>query len=90
MNHQLKTNISENFQNTELGMVRIKRNLQLSDLSTGELEAFLKNVLISTPLEKIETKGKNHYFTNHYHNAVLTVNSGSLTIITAKKIDAKK
>jgi hypothetical protein len=90
MNHHLRISISDNFRNTELGIFRIKRNLKLPELSIGELEVFLKNVLLSTPLDTIETKGKNHYFTNHDHNAVLTVNSGSLTIITAKKIIAKE
>ncbi|MBL4672386.1 MAG: DUF3781 domain-containing protein [Arenicella sp.] len=90
MNNYLQITISDNFRNTELGIFRIKRNLQLPDLTVAELEAFLKNVLLSTPLDKIETRGKNHYFTNDNHNAVLTINSGSLTIITAKKIITKE
>ncbi|MEI6895548.1 MAG: DUF3781 domain-containing protein, partial [Colwellia sp.] len=34
-----------------------------------------------------ETKGKNHYFKCVERNAILTVNSHSFTIITAKTIN---
>jgi hypothetical protein len=89
MNKQLRRTIANNFKNTELGIFRIKRNLDLLDLTVSELEAFLRKVLLTTPLGDIETKGKNHYFVNRDCNAILTVNSGSLTIITAKRISTR-
>ena len=88
MNKQLRSTIANNFKNTELGIFRIKRNLDLLDLTDSELEAFLRKVLL-TPLGDIETKGKNHYFVNRECNTILTVNSGSLTIITAKRISTR-
>jgi len=86
MNKNLKTSIAENFRNTELGFLRIKRNLQISGYSDLETEDYLRGIILSTPLECIETRGKNHYFTCSKFNAILTVNSHSLTVITAKLI----
>ncbi len=86
MDNQLRVAISNNFRNTDLGIVRIKKNLNLLDSSISELEAFLKEVLLSTPMANIETRGKNYYFKNDAHQTILTVNSGSLTIITAKRM----
>lgn len=89
MNNKLKTTIAENFKNTELGFLRIKRNLQINNYSDLETEKHQKKIILTTPLESIETIGKNHYFKNTKLNAVLTVNSHSLTIITAKKVNNK-
>lgn len=86
MNNNLKTSIAENFRNTELGFLRIKRNLQIDSYSDKKTENYLREILLSTPLECIESIGKNHYFKCTKFNAILTVNSHSLTIITAKKI----
>ncbi len=86
MDKKLKTSIAENFKNTELGFVRIKRNLQIDSYSDRETENYLKEIILYTPLEFIETKGKNHYFKCVKFKAILTVNSHSLTIITAKQI----
>ncbi len=86
MDNQLQVAISNSFRNTDLGIVRIKKNLNLLEMTDSELEAFLKEVLLSTPLANIETRGKNHYFNNDAHQTILTVNSGSLTIITAKRM----
>ena len=85
MKNNLKTSIAENFKNTELGLLRIKRNLQINSYSDAKTENYLREIIISTPIEYIETRGKNHYFINTKFNAVLTINSHSLTIITAKK-----
>ena len=87
MKSSLKTSIAENLKNTELGFLRIKRNLQINSYSDPKTENYLREIMISTPLENIETRGKNHYFRNTKFNAVLTVNSHSLTVITAKKIN---
>ena len=87
MNEFLKTSIANQFRNTSLGFLRIKRNLNLIHSTDSETEMFLKEIILSTPLEKIETKGKNHYFKCFEYNVILTVNSHTYTIITAKQIN---
>jgi len=67
--------------------VRIKRNLGILKLSDFETEEYIRETILSTPLEEIETKGKNHYFKCFKNNAILTVNSHTFTIITAKIIN---
>lgn len=86
MNETLKILISNQFRNTPMGFIRIRKNLNISNLSDSETENYLKKIILSTPIEDIETKGKNHYFKCFQHNAILTVNSQSFTIITAKQI----
>ena len=86
MNETLRISIAEKFRNTTLGFSRIKRNLDILHFSDAETEAYLKKILLSTPLEDIEAKGKNYYFKYFESNAILTVNSHSFTIITAKQI----
>ena len=90
MKESLRTSIANQFRNTTLGFLRIKRNLDLTHLTDSETEDFLKKVILSTPLEEIETKGKNHYFKCQKYNAILTVNSHTFTIITAKQIEKAK
>ena len=87
MNEALKVSIIKGFKNTPLGFVRIRKNLNITHFSDIETEGYLKEVLLSTPLEDIETKGKNHYFKCVERNAILTVNSHSFTVITAKTIN---
>lgn len=89
MNETLRILIAEKFRNTALGFLRIKKNLDISHFSDTETETCLKKIILSTPLEDIETKGKNHYFKCSENNAILTINSHSFTIITAKQIDKK-
>ncbi|GBE17406.1 hypothetical protein BMS3Abin15_01251 [bacterium BMS3Abin15] len=89
MNETQKISIVKNFRNTPLGFLRIKRNLNVFHFSDPETEAYLRNILRLTPLENIETKGKNHFFKCFEKNAILTVNSRTFTIITAKGIDKK-
>jgi len=86
MNETLKNSIANQFRNTSLGFVRIKRNLDLIHLTDEETEIFLRKIILSTPIEDIETKGKNHYFKSVTNNVILTINSYTLTIITAKQI----
>lgn len=86
MNSTLKTRIANEFKNTVLGFVRIKRNLDINHLSDSETEVYLKNTILSTPLEDIEKNGKNYYFKCLKNNALLTINSYTLTVITAKQI----
>ena len=76
--------IAANFKNTELGMVRIARNLGLSGLSDDEIVAHCREIILSTPVEEIVVRGKNYYVHSQKHSAILTVNRSSLGIITAK------
>ena len=86
MNKTLRTSIADQFRNTPLGLLRIKKNLDIMHFSDRETETYLKEIILSTPLEDIETKGKNYYFKSFNDNAALTVNSHTFTIITAKQI----
>ena len=86
MNESLRKSIADQLRNTSLGLLRIKRNLGLSACSDIETEDLLRTIILSAPLEDIETKGKNHYFRCFAFNAVLTVNSNTFTVITAKRI----
>jgi len=86
MNEPLKLSISNKFRNTLMGFIRIKKNLAITNLSDDKTESYLKEIILSTPIEEIESIGKNHYFKNIKHNAILTVNSHTFTIITAKQI----
>ncbi len=87
MNESLKISIAKKFRNTPMGFLRIKRNLDILKFSDSETETYLRKTILSTPLEEIETRGKNHYFKCFKNNAILTVNSHTFTIITAKKIN---
>jgi len=70
-----------------MGFIRIKKNLGITNLSDDETEIYLKEIILSTPIENIESIGKNHYFKNIKYNATLTVNSHTFTIITAKQVE---
>jgi len=86
MNINLKTSIADKFKNTSLGFVRIKKNLNINHFTDNETEILLRKIILSTPLEDVVTKGKNHYFKCLEYNAILTIHSYTFTIITAKKI----
>ena len=43
---------------TSLGFLRIRKNLSISHFSDTETETYLRQIILSTPLEDIETKGK--------------------------------
>ena len=64
---------------TELGIIRIKRNL---DLKTDNVVNWCKDKIQKA--EKIFKKGKNWYA--FYKNCIITINAKSYTIITAKKL----
>jgi hypothetical protein len=87
MNETLKTSIANNFKNTALGFLRIRKNLRNTHLTDLETEIYLKNIILETRLENIKSIGKNHYFMCFKENALLTINSHSFTVITAKVID---
>lgn len=63
---------------TELGIVRIKRNLSLE---TNDVVNWCKQQIQRA--DSIERKGKNWYV--FIENAIITVNAYSYTIITAHK-----
>ena len=90
MNETLKLSISNEFRNTQMGFIRIKKNLDISDFSDDKTNIYLKEIILSTPTKDIESIGKNHYFKNIKYNAILTVNSHTFTIITAKQINKNK
>ncbi len=69
---------------TQLGMERIKRNLQLE---TDDVISWCK-VRITAKNTKIERVGKNWYAIAS--DCKITVNARSYTIITAHKINVRK
>ena len=66
---------------TKMGIDRIKRNLKLDDIDVVE---YLKNK-IKDKKSNIYKKGKNYYC--EINNIIITINSYSYTIITAKRRD---
>lgn len=87
MNLEIKKLIAEKFKNTSLGFLRIKNNLGINHFTDMETENYLRKIILSTRLPDIEKKGKNYYFKCAEYNAILTVNSRSFTIITAKRME---
>lgn len=69
---------------TELGIVRIKKNLSLKD--TDDALDWCRE-RIKAPASEIERKGKNWYIT--IDGCIITVNAYSYTIITAHKLKIK-
>lgn len=78
--------LAQNFKNTELGLIRIARNLDLLDMSADEIVSYCRKIISSTPPEKIEPRGKNFYLQSREYSAVLTINRTSFGIITAKPL----
>lgn len=66
---------------TELGALRIRRNLGLND-ETDAVVWCRKKILDEN--SSVERRGKNYYV--GFPGGIITVNAGSMTIITAKKI----
>jgi len=63
---------------TELGIIRIKRNLELD---TENVVKWLKQKIKDA--ENIYKKGKNWYV--YFENCIITINASSYTIITGHK-----
>ncbi|MFA9424514.1 MAG: DUF3781 domain-containing protein [Sedimentibacter sp.] len=78
MQNELLQNIDK-LHTTELGVVRITRNLFLE--SCNEVEFCKKKIAL--PNAQIIRRGKNWYI--HIDGCVITVNAYSYTIITAHK-----
>jgi hypothetical protein len=74
----------DNIHTTELGVIRIKRNLYLEEAI--DAVAWCKE-RIKEPTTKVKRKGKNYYATTA--TCVITVNASKLSIITAHKIKSK-
>lgn len=89
MDVNIKTTIANKFRNTPLGLLRIKKNLSILHYSDTETDNYLREIIVTTPLEDVETKGKNYYFKCTANNVMLTINSNTYTIITAKLIKSK-
>lgn len=68
----------EKLHTTDLGVMRIKRNLALE---TDDVVEWCREK-IKSPDADIERKGKNYYV--KFDGCVITVNAHSFTIITAK------
>ncbi len=74
--HKLLNNL-DRLHTTELGTLRIKRNLKIE---TNDVVKYCKNLILNENAQVIK-KGKNWYIT--VDNYVITVNASSFTIITA-------
>ena len=77
INNDLIKNL-EKIHTTELGILRIKQNLELK---TNDVIKWCKNEIIKS--NKITKKGKNWYVERE--NIIITINANSYTIITAHK-----
>jgi hypothetical protein len=78
LENELLNNLAK-IHTTELGIVRIKRNLSLD---IDDVVEWCKNKIISKNAS-ITRKGKNWYIT--VEGCIITVNAHSFTIITAHK-----
>ena len=77
---ELLENLSK-LHTTKLGLERIKRNLKLKDID-NDIVDYCRRLIVSDEC-LIQKRGKNWYCSKD--NIVITVNSYSLTIITAHK-----
>jgi hypothetical protein len=77
--------IAENFKNTDLGLVRIAKNLGLQNMADSDIVHHCHEIILFTPVSEIEIRGKNYYLYSGKYSAVLTINRSSLGIITAKQ-----
>jgi YHS domain-containing protein len=76
--------IADNFGSTELGLVRIAKNLGLQAMSDSDVVCHCHKIILSTSTQDVKMRGKNYYFNSQEYSAVLTINKSSLGIITAK------
>lgn len=77
--------IADNFGNTVLGLERIAKNLGLQDMPDSDVVCYCRKIILSSPIQAVEIRGKNYYFCSQEYSAVLTINRSSLGIITAKR-----
>jgi hypothetical protein len=72
---------TDSLHTTELGKIRIMRNL---GLKTKDIVAWCRYAILKAGKNSLTRKGKNSYV--YGDGYVITVNAGSHTIITARKI----
>ena len=77
---QMKISI-QSLHTTELGALRVKRNL---NLKTDDVVAWCRAVLAMVGSDSVIRRGKNYYI--YGRDFVLTINANSNTIITAHKL----
>lgn len=77
--------LAGNFKNTELSLIRIAKNLNLLDMKDTNIISHCQKIILATPIEKIEQRGKNYYLHCQDYSAILTINKSSLGVITAKR-----
>lgn len=80
--------LAGHFRNTELGLVRIAKNLGMLGTSRADIVDHCRQIILATPSGKIEVRGKNYYLYCQEYSAILTINRSSLGIITAKSYTA--
>lgn len=80
-----KSSLVTHLDSTELGYVRISKNLNLIEYTNSQIKEYLRGQIEKTPLNDFLIKGKNYYINIHQLDCVITVNRSSLGIITAHK-----
>lgn len=81
-----RKSIAGNFKNTQLGLVRIAKNLGLLAMPDKDIIRHCRKIILTTPIQAVEIRGKNYYFHSQKYSTVLTINRSSLGIITAKRL----
>lgn len=82
----IKQKIIEKLCYSDLVYGRINKKLS-TDLSNGQIELFIDEILKKTDEKYYVKTGKNYYVTNTENNVRLTINSNTFRIITADKIN---
>lgn len=80
-----KKRIIENICYTDLVYGRINKKLT-SNLSNGQIELFITEILKETDEKSYSKKGKNYYITNSENNVRITINSNTFRVITVGKL----
>jgi len=81
MTNELTENINK-IHSTELGIIRIKKNLELK---INDVIKYCKNIIKEA--DSINKKGKNWYV--YKRDCIITINANSYTIITAHRIKSR-
>jgi FKBP-type peptidyl-prolyl cis-trans isomerase (trigger factor) len=83
-----KTEILDKICYTDLVYERINKKLNIQ-LSKDEIEKMIYEIIEETDKTKFQKTGKNIYITNNYRNVRLTINSYTIRIITADRLNKK-
>ena len=76
-NHKVLLNNIDKIHTTELGIIRIKKNLNLNDIDVVD---YIKNIILNEKII-VNMKGKNYYIEKD--NIIITINRHNYVIITA-------